>query len=49
MAGNMNASNASQSKRWDENCPGTYSRGLKNQNGDILGTYVNQTSLKQMN
>ena len=32
----MNASVASQSKRRAENCPGRYSRGLKNRNGEHL-------------
>ena len=33
LAGNLNASVASQSKRREENCTGGYSKGLRNQNG----------------
>ena len=41
----MNArSLASQTKRREENCIGRYSRGLRNQNGENLGNYMNQTS-----
>ena len=32
----MNASVASQSKRQEKNCPGNYSRRLRNQNGEHL-------------
>ena len=32
----MNASVASQSKRQEKNCPGRYSRRLRNQNGEHL-------------
>ena len=36
IAGNMNASVASQSKRREENCTGRYLRGLRSKNGEHL-------------
>ena len=43
----MNASwQVLPAKRWEENCTGRYSRGLRNQIENILWICMNQTSLR---